>query len=87
MQRKNTKLIFKQKQDYWGLLFVDEGSNRECSKSSVFINSISWNCVQYIFISRGAVFPMRWEYLKQDSNNILKQFLYFYTINFWKKKS
>ena len=28
---------------------------------------------------------MRYEYLKQDSNNILKQFLYFLTINFEKK--
>ena len=29
--------------------------SRKCSKSLVFIYSISWNCIQYIFISRGAV--------------------------------
>ena len=29
---------------------------QECSKSSIFINSICWNCTHYIFISRGAAF-------------------------------
>ena len=46
---------------------------------------ICWNCIQYICISTGGVFLRRYEYLKQDSNNNLKQFLYFLTINFWKK--
>ena len=49
------------------------------------MNSISWNCIQYIFISRGAAFLIRQGYLKQGSNNILKQFLYFLTKNFWEK--
>ena len=39
-----------------------------------------------ISISRDAVFLMRKGYLKQDSNNSLKQFLYFLTSNFWGEK-
>ena len=35
------------------------GFSRKCSKSSGFINSVSWNSIQHIFISRGAVFLMR----------------------------
>ena len=35
------------------------------------------------FFSRGAVFLMRYGYFKQGSNNILKQFLYFFTKNLW----
>ena len=45
----------------------------------------SWNCIQYISISRGAVCLMRQKCLKQESNNILKQFLYFLSINFVEK--
>ena len=41
---------------------------------SVFEYPISWNCIQYIFISRGAVFLMRKEYMKHDSYNSLKLF-------------
>ena len=74
MQRKN-KLIFKEKQDLIGTTFCGGRIfSRKCSKSSVFIDSISWNCIQYIFISRGVVFLMRKEYLKQDSKNILRGF-------------
>ena len=59
--------------------------SRKCSKSSFFVNSISWNCIQYILISRGAAFLLRQGYLKQGSNNILKQFSYFLTKNFCEK--
>ena len=31
------------------------------------------------------VFLMRWDYLKEDSKNILKQFLHFLIHNFWDK--
>ena len=51
-------------------------------ESSVFINSISWNCIQYMVL----VFLCASECFKQDSNSILKQFLHFLTINFWEKK-
>ena len=80
MQRKNA-CIFKYKQDILGSIFVVEGFLAEIVQN----HSISWNCVQFIFIFRGAAFLMRWEYLKQDSNHSLKQFLYFLKINFWKK--
>ena len=32
--------------------------SRKCSKSSIFVNIISWNCTQYIFIYRGAAYLM-----------------------------
>ena len=67
-------------QMYQGLLFVDEGFFSRKSKSSVFIDSISWNCILQM-----CCFLMCQEYLEQDSINILKQFLYFSTINFEKK--
>ena len=71
---------------YKGLFFVVEGFfSRKCSKSSIFVNSISCKCIQYIFIYRGAAFLMREWYLKQGSNNILKQFLYFFTKYFWEQ--
>ena len=56
--------------------------SRKCSKSAVFVNSINWNCIQYIFVSSGDAFLTCKGYLKQDSNNILKQFLYIFTKNF-----
>ena len=83
---EKTVLLFKQKQDLQGTIFCGGRIlSRKCSKIRIFVNSISWNCIQFIFISRGAAFLMRQEYLKQGSNNILKQFLYFSTKNFWKK--
>ena len=69
---------------YQELFFVVEGFLARNVKNLQFL-STSWNCIQYIFISRGAVFLMRQGYLKQGSNNILKQFLYFFIKNFWKK--
>ena len=78
---EKTKLIFKQKQDLLGTTFCGGMIfGRECSKSS-FYQFNKWNCIQYIFISRGAVLLMGQEYLKQDSNDILKQILFFKTIN------
>ena len=55
---------------------------------SVENHSISLNCMIYLkFISTGAVFFLiRQEYLKQDSDNNLKQILFFLTINSLKKK-
>ena len=54
---EKTKLIFKKKQDLLGTNFCGgRNSSRKWSKSSFFIKLISWNWIQYIFISRGAVF-------------------------------
>ena len=47
--------------------FVVEGSLAEMVQN----HSICWICIQYIFISGGAVFLMCSEYLKQDSNDNL----------------
>ena len=66
---------------YKGLLIVVEGFWAGNVQNLQF----SWNCIQYIFISRGVAFLMYEEYLKQGSNNILKQFLHFFTKNFWEK--
>ena len=49
---KKVTLVFRFKQDILGINFVLEGY----LASTVFINSISWTCIQYIFISRGAFF-------------------------------
>ena len=37
--------------------------SRKCSKSSIFVNSISWNYmyIKYILISRGAAFFCIWD--------------------------
>ena len=42
--------IFKQKQDLQGTIFVVERSLAEIVQ---ILKSKSWNCIQYIFISRG----------------------------------
>ena len=45
---------------YKGLCFGVEGFWAEdVEKSSIFLNSINWNCVKYRFISRGAEIFMR----------------------------
>ena len=83
---ENNRFVFKQKQDLQGTIFCSGRIfSRKCSKSSILVYLISWNCIQYIFISRGAAFLIRQGYLKQGSNNILKRFLYFFIKNFWKK--
>ena len=81
---KNT-LIFKYKQDLTRdyILWWKDLEQKMCKIFS-FINSISWNCIQYIWISIGVVFLRRQEYFIWDSNDNLKQFLYFLTINFRK---
>ena len=64
-QKKNKKkttttkaaLIFKNTQDIPGSIFCGgRDFNKKSSESSIFINSIDLNCIQYIFISRGTVF-------------------------------
>ena len=50
-------------------------------KSSVFTNSLSLNCFQNIFIYKVASFLIG--YIKQDSNDILKQYSCFLTSIFW----
>ena len=57
MQRKNQTHIKKERytRDY----LMVEGSLAENVKNLVLMNSISWNCIQYIFISRCAIFRMR----------------------------
>ena len=51
---------FSNRNNYRGLLFVEGGSWAENVQNlqEVFIDSISWNCIQHIFNSRGAVFLM-----------------------------
>ena len=47
-----------------------------------FVNSIGWNCAQYIFISRGAALFIRYGYLYRVQL-IKKKFSYFFTNKFW----
>ena len=85
MRRRNRTLIQIETWFIWTYFCGERILSRKCPKSSIFVNSVSWSCIQYNFISRGAAFLMRDGYLKQGSNNILKQFLYFFTKNFWGK--
>ena len=51
------KTAWNEKSRYTGDYFCDGRIfSRKCSKSSVFINSISLNCIQCIFISRDSFF-------------------------------
>ena len=85
MQRKHQTHIQIETRFTREYFLVEEGSLAENVQNHPFINSLSLSCIQYIFNSRGAVFLMRYKYLKQDSNIILKQFLFFLTFKFWKK--
>ena len=53
---EKTALLLKLKQVLQGTIFCGGRIlSRKCSKS----NSLSWNCIQYIFISSGSAFLMR----------------------------
>ena len=90
MQTKTTcdekiAILFKQKQDLQGTFLWWKDFEQKMFKISILVNSISWNCIQYIFICRFAAFLIRQEYLKHGSNNIFKIFLHFFTKNIWEK--
>ena len=78
---KKPTLLFKQKQELQGTIFCGGRIlSRKCSKPSIFVNSL--RNVFNISLFLGVLLFQG--YLKQGSN-ILKQFLYFFTKNFWEK--
>ena len=56
MQRKNHTQIQIETRFTRDYCFWWKDLNRKCSKSSVFIYSINWKGIQYIFLFRGAIF-------------------------------
>ena len=57
MQRKNPHSYSNINNICQGLFFVVEGFlAKNAQNLQFFINSRSWNCIQYIFIFRGAVY-------------------------------
>ena len=58
-RNKNPHSYSHRNKTYKGLFFVVGGSENVQNLHVFFFNSISRNCIQYIFISGGVVFLMR----------------------------